>query len=107
MSRQLIEANHHTPTIRTTLTRNLATLFEAITDEIKTSFEDNLDLKGNGETFYSTSAFPRIFASRSFSSTGPSLLFGKREDETLTYFINRVEGCPGLWSDDGYHIENI
>jgi len=37
---------HHIPTIRTTLTRNLAILFEDIVDEMKASFDKNLDLTG-------------------------------------------------------------
>jgi len=43
----LTETGHHLPTIRTTLTRNLAILFEDIVDEMKASFEENIDVKGS------------------------------------------------------------
>lgn len=39
---------YHIPIVRTTLTRNIAAIFDDIRDEITTAFSDIVALKGDG-----------------------------------------------------------
>ena len=51
MGPSISEDPYHIPIVRSQLTRNIATIFPDLRDEVATAFTDLLDLKGDGE-FY-------------------------------------------------------
>lgn len=50
---RVVHNPYHVAVVRSQLTRNIEVLYPAIRDEIVTSFDDILNLSGNGQKFYS------------------------------------------------------
>ena len=49
LGRFVVEDRYHNEVVRSQLTRNIAGLFDEITDEISTAYSENVVLEGNGE----------------------------------------------------------
>lgn len=49
LGREVLQNPYHVSILRSQLTRSLGVLYPEIRDEIITTFDDVLDLKGNGE----------------------------------------------------------